>query len=136
MQAACRTCGFWLQIYLDRMELRTQGTTSLFFRSKYDQWEKRNEVKITTTYLNICDLWSGDCVATVLRTETPQRRTVWRAVLVLGAGPRIPGSSRSGAYRSTADGLTNCELKLHLFGLESQKKRKKTGTFDYRDIKK
>lgn len=33
MQAACRTWGFWLGIYLHRMEFRTQGTTSLFFIS-------------------------------------------------------------------------------------------------------
>lgn len=34
MQAAWRTCGFWLGMYLDRIELRTQGTTSLFFTSE------------------------------------------------------------------------------------------------------
>lgn len=49
MQAACRTWGFWLGIYLDRMELRTQGTTSLFFTSNRER--KRVEEGGTKNYI-------------------------------------------------------------------------------------
>lgn len=43
--------------------------------------------------------------------------TLWGAVLVLSAGPRVSGRSGAGAYRDTGDGLPDCELQLHLLGL-------------------
>lgn len=52
MQAAWRTCGFWLVMYLDRIELRTQGTTSLFFTSEREN--KKVTVKRLNYHFNIC----------------------------------------------------------------------------------
>lgn len=54
MQAACRTCGFWLRTYLDKIAFRTQGTTSLLFTSEKEVKKRtavRNKDKVLLNYI-------------------------------------------------------------------------------------
>lgn len=51
---------------------------------------------------------------------TTEVRTLWRAVLLLGAGPRVSGSSGAGADCSPGYRLSHRKLQLHLLGLRTE----------------